>query len=47
MIKKSELKQKLFHKGHEATENWRVTLIDQVEDLDSPRIKFGFLFTYP
>ena len=47
MIRKSELKQKLFHKGHQGTENWRVTLIDQVEDLDSPRIKFGFLFTYP
>ena len=44
IIKKSELKQKLFHKhycseGHPGIENWRVTLIDQVEDLDSPRKK--------
>ena len=35
VIKKSELKQKLFHEqGHQGTENWSVTLIDQVEDLD-------------
>ena len=44
IIKKSELKQKLFHKhycseGHQGIENWKVTLIDQVEDLDSPRKK--------
>ena len=40
VIKKIELKQKLFHKhycseGHQGIENWNVTLIDQVEDLDS------------
>ena len=39
VIKKSELKQKLFHEhycseGHQGIENWRVTLIYQVEDLD-------------
>ena len=44
VIKKSELKQKLFHEhycseGHQAIENWSVTLIDQVEDLDSLRKK--------
>ena len=38
VIKKSELKQKLFHEhccseGHQGIENLRVTLIDQVEDL--------------
>ena len=43
-IRKSELKQKLFHKhygseGHQSIENWSVTLIDQVEDLDSLRKK--------
>ena len=42
VIKRSELKQKLFHKnycaeGHQGIENWSVTLIDQVEDLDSQR----------
>ena len=40
VIKKSKLKQKLFHKhycseGHQCIENWSVTLIDQVEDLNS------------
>ena len=44
MIKKSKLKQKLFHKHyssdcHHGIENWSVTLIDQVEDLDSLRKK--------
>ena len=44
VIKKSELKQKLFHEyycseGHQGIENWSVTLIDQVEDLDSLRKK--------
>ena len=38
VIKKSELKQKLFHKhyyseGHPGIENWNVTHNDQVEDL--------------
>ena len=42
VIKKSELKQNLFHKhdcseGDQGIENWSVTLIDQVEDLDSIR----------
>ena len=44
VIKKSDLKQKLFHKlycseGHQGIENWSVTLIDQVDDLDSLRKK--------
>ena len=44
VIKKSELKQKLFHEhycseGHQGIENWSVTLMDQVEDLDSLRKK--------
>ena len=44
VIKKSELKQKLFHEhfcseGHQGIENWIVTLIDQVEDVDSIRKK--------
>ena len=44
VIKKSELKQKLFHEhycseGHQGIENWSVTLIDQVEDLDLLRKK--------
>ena len=44
IIKKSELKQKLFHEhycseGHQRIKNWSVTLIDQVEDLDSPKKK--------
>ena len=44
VINKSELKQKLFHEhycseGHQGIENWSVTLIDQVEDLDSLRKK--------
>ena len=44
VIKKSELKQKLFHEhycseGHQGIENWSVTLLDQVEDLDSLRKK--------
>ena len=44
VIKKSELKKKLFHKhycseGHQVIENWSVTLIDQVEDLDLLRKK--------
>ena len=33
VIKKSELKQKYFHEGHQGLENWSVTLIDHVEDL--------------
>ena len=42
VIKKSELKQKLFHQyycseGHQGIEKWSFTLIDQVEDLDSLR----------
>ena len=42
VIKKSELKKKLFHEhycseGHQSIENWSVTPIDQVEDLDSLR----------
>ena len=44
VIKKSKLKQKLFHEhyfseGHQGIDNWSVTLIDQVEDLDSLRKK--------
>ena len=42
VMKESELKQKLFHyssEGHQGIENWSVTLIDQVEDLDSLRKK--------
>ena len=44
VIKKSKLKQKLFHEhycseDHQGIENWSVTLIDQVEDLDSLRKK--------
>ena len=44
LIKKSELKQKNFHEhycseGHQGIENWSVTLIDQVEDLDPLRKK--------
>ena len=44
VIKNSELKQKLFHEHycserHQGNENWSVTLIDQVEDLDSLRKK--------
>ena len=44
VIKKSELKEKLFHEhycseGHQGIENWSVTLIDQVEDLDLQRKK--------
>ena len=44
VIKKSKLKQKLFHEhycsdGHQGIENWSVTLIDRVEDLDSLRKK--------
>ena len=43
-IKKSELKPKLPHErycseGHQGIENWSVTLIDQVEDLDLLRKK--------
>ena len=43
-IKKSELKQKLFHEhycsdGHDGFENWCVTLIDQVEDKKELRKK--------
>ena len=39
VIKKRDLKQTLFHQhycseGHQGTENWSVTLIYQVEDLD-------------
>ena len=42
VIKKSELKQKLFHKhcwseDHQEIENWSVTFIDQVEDLNPLR----------
>ena len=38
----AEFKQKLFHEhycseGHQGIENWSVTLIDQVADIDSPR----------
>ena len=44
VIKKSELKKKLFHEhycseGQQGIDNWSVTLIDQVEDLDSLRKK--------
>ena len=44
VIKKSKLKQKLFHKHYcsednQGIENWCVTLIDQVEDLDLLRKK--------
>ena len=44
VIKKSGLKQKSFHEqycseGHQVIENWSVTPIDQVEDLDSLRKK--------
>ena len=44
VIKKSRFKQKLFHEyycseEHQGIENWRVTRIDQVEDLDSLRKK--------
>ena len=44
VIKKSELKQKLFREhycseSHQGIENWSVTLIDQVEDLDLLRKK--------
>ena len=44
LIKKSKSKQKLFHKHycsevHQGIENWSVTLIDQVKDLDSLRKK--------
>ena len=44
VIRKSELKQKLFHKhycseGHQGIENLSVTVIDQVEDVDSLRKK--------
>ena len=44
VIKKSELKQKLFHKhycseGHQGIKTWSVTLIGQVEDLNSRRKK--------
>ena len=44
VIKKSKLKQKYFHEhycseGHQGLENWSVTLIDHVEDLDSLRKK--------
>ena len=43
-VKKSELKQKLFHEhycseGHQGIENWSIILIDQVEDLDLLRKK--------
>ena len=39
VIKKSELKQKLFHEDYysehqQGIENWSVTLMDQVEDID-------------
>ena len=42
VIKKSDLKQKLFHEhycseGHQGIENWSAALIDQVEDLASLR----------
>ena len=44
VIKKSKLKQKLFHEhfcseGYQGIESWSVTLIDQVEDLDLLRKK--------
>ena len=44
VIKKSELKQKLFHEdfcseGHQGIENWNVILVEQLEDLDSLRKK--------
>ena len=44
VIKKSKLKQKLFHEHyclecHQGIENWSVTLVDQVQDLDSLREK--------
>ena len=44
VIRKSELKQKLFHEhycseGHQGIKNWLVTLIDQVENLDLLRKK--------
>ena len=44
VIKKSELKQKLFHEhysseGHQGIENWSAALINQVEDLGSLRKK--------
>ena len=44
VIRKSELKQKFFHKhycseGHQGIENLSVTVIDQVEDVDSLRKK--------
>ena len=44
VIKKSKLKQKLFHEQycsqvHQEIENWSVTLTDQVEDLDLLRKK--------
>ena len=44
IINKSELKQKLFHEdccseSDQDIENWSVTLIDQVEDLNSLRKK--------
>ena len=48
VINKSELKQKLFHKhycseGPQGIENWGVTLIDRVEDVDSLRKKESIL----
>ena len=44
VIRKSELKQKFFHKhycseGHQGIENLSVTVIDHVEDVDSLRKK--------
>ena len=44
VIRKSELKQKLFHEryyseGQQGIENWSVTLIDQVKNLDLLRKK--------
>ena len=44
IINKSKLKQKLFHEDYcsesdQDIENWSVTLIDQVEDLNSLRKK--------
>ena len=41
VIKKIKLKQKLFHEHHcsEGHRDWSVILIDQLEDLDLPRIK--------
>ena len=44
IINKSELKQNLFHEDYcsesdQDIENWTVTLIDQVEDLNSLRKK--------